>query len=65
MAKTIRDELKDQFLAAGGSQADVPNDHTIRSMQKALFLQKGGQQADLTNDSQTIQGMIKATNEIE
>ena len=64
MANTIRDELKDRFIAAGGSAADVPNDLTIRSMQKALFLQQGGEQSNLTNDSQTIQGMVKATNEI-
>lgn len=64
MAKTIRDELKDKFLAAGGSQADVPNDHTIRSMQKALYAQQGGLNENLTNDSQTIAGMVKAENEL-
>ena len=65
MAKTIRDELKDRFIANGGTEAEVPNDHTIRSMQKALYIQAGGLQENLTNDSQTIQGMVKAVNEMD
>jgi hypothetical protein len=65
MADTIRNELRKRFIANGGDPSNLPNDLTIRSMQKALYLQQGGQQSALTNDSQTIQGMVKATNEIE
>ena len=65
MADTIRNELRKRYIANGGDPSDLPNDLTIRSMQKALYLQQGGQQSALTNDSQTIQGMVKATNEIE
>lgn len=65
MAKTIRDELKDRFIANGGTEAEVPNDHTIRSMQKALYIQARGLQEKLDNDSQTIQGMVKAVNELD
>jgi hypothetical protein len=65
MTDTIRNELRKRFIANGGDPSNLPNDLTIRSMQKALYLQQGGQQSALTNDSQTIQGMVKATNEIE
>ena len=64
MADTIRNELRKRYIANGGDPSDLPNDLTIRSMQKALYLQQKGLQENLTNDSQTIQGMIRAKNNL-
>jgi hypothetical protein len=47
MAKTIREELKDMYLAEGGQQENLTNDsQTIQGMLKAINENRAAQSND-------------------